>query len=147
MGAKYKYIINSKNSHHIAFFFFFFWSAFLWLWWLFQWILCTIHETNKHLFSIKLSLKMGLTVLFTYLKIILLQCFSFFSFQKISGIQIHYLYELYTSYKFGTILNWSIVFQNLQFSLSNTITISMYPFRYSMSYLPFQPHKKNVICR
>ena len=60
--------------------FFFFGSAFLWLCWLFQWVLYTIHETNKPLFSIKLSLKMGLTVLFTHLKIILLQCFSFFIF-------------------------------------------------------------------
>ena len=38
---------------------------------------CTVYETHKPLFSHKLSLKMGLIVLFTHLKIILLQCFQF----------------------------------------------------------------------
>ena len=40
-----------------------------------QWVLCTVQGTYKPLFSHKLSLKMGLMVLFTYLKIILLHCF------------------------------------------------------------------------
>ena len=44
--------------------------------WHCQWVPCTIHRTHKPLFSAKLSLKMGLTVLFTHLKIVLLQCFQ-----------------------------------------------------------------------
>ena len=43
----------------------------------FQWVSCTVHETNKLIFLAKLLLKMGLTVLFTHLKIILLQYFQF----------------------------------------------------------------------
>jgi len=42
-----------------------------------QWVLCTVHETHKPHFSVTFSLKMGLTTLFTYLKIILLQYFQF----------------------------------------------------------------------
>ena len=41
----------------------------------FQWVLCTIHETHKLLFSTKLSLKIGPMALFTHLKNILLQYF------------------------------------------------------------------------
>ena len=46
-------------------------------------------RTHKFHFLSNFSLKMGLTVLFTHLKIILLQCFQFsvFSFSKISSIQ------------------------------------------------------------
>ena len=44
---------------------------------------------HKFHFSVTFLLKMGPTVLFTHLKIILLQCFQFsvFSFSKISSIQ------------------------------------------------------------
>ena len=42
---------------------------------------CTVHGPHKPHFSATFSLKMGPTVLFTHLKIILLQCFSVFSFQ------------------------------------------------------------------
>ena len=42
-----------------------------------QWIPCIVHETHKPHFSATFSLTMGLTVLFTHLKIILLQCFQF----------------------------------------------------------------------
>ena len=52
-----------------------------------QWVPCTVHETHKPLLSTKLLLKMGPMVLFTHLKIILLQCFQFSIFCKISGIQ------------------------------------------------------------
>ena len=46
-------------------------------------------RTHKFHFSTTFSLKMSPTVLFTYLKIILLQCFQFsvFSFSKINSIQ------------------------------------------------------------
>ena len=46
-------------------------------------------RTHKFHFLLIFSLKIGPTVLFTYLKIILLQCFQFsiFSFSKISSIQ------------------------------------------------------------
>ena len=44
---------------------------------------CPVHclQTHKFHFSAIFSLKMSHTVLFTHLKIILLQCFSVFSFQ------------------------------------------------------------------
>ena len=50
---------------------------------LFTHCLCTVYETHSH-FIQKKNLKMGLTVLFTHLKIILLQCFQFsiFNFSK-----------------------------------------------------------------
>ena len=72
----------------VLLFFFFFWeirvsaSGML-----FQWVLYTVYETYKPLLSTKFSLKMSLAVLFTHLKIILLQCFQFSIFNKISGIQ------------------------------------------------------------
>ena len=55
-----------------------------------QWVSCTVHWTHKFYFSITFSTKMGPMALFTYLKIILLQCFQFsvFNFSKISSIQI-----------------------------------------------------------
>ena len=48
-------------------------------------------RTHKFHFLSIFSLKMGPTVLFTHLKIFLLQCFQFsvFSFSKISSIQTH----------------------------------------------------------
>ena len=48
-------------------------------------------QTNKFHFLSIFSLKMGPTILFTHLKIILLQCFQFsvFNFNKISSIQTH----------------------------------------------------------
>ena len=48
---------------------------------------CTVYRTHKFYFSIIFSLKIGPTILFTYLKIILLQCFQFSVFNKISCIQ------------------------------------------------------------
>ena len=62
-------------------FFFFFWSSSNFLtilvWKVF---LCTVHGSHKIYFLATFSLKMGPTILFTHLKIILLQCFSVFSF-------------------------------------------------------------------
>ena len=56
--------------------FFFFKRVSVWLW-CFQWVSYTIYETHKFLFSATFSLKMGLIVLFTHLKIISVQCFQF----------------------------------------------------------------------
>ena len=53
---------------------------------------CTVHGTHKSQFSATFSLKMGLTILFTYLKIILLQCFQFSVSVTISSIQIDPIY-------------------------------------------------------
>ena len=63
-----------------AVFFFFFLS---WNFWLFLWTVHGVHclQTHKFHFSATFSLKMSPTVLFTHLKIILLQCFLVFSFQ------------------------------------------------------------------
>ena len=51
-------------------------------------------QAHKFHFSAIFSLKMGPTVLFTYLKIILLQCFQFsvFNFSKTSSIQTDHIY-------------------------------------------------------
>ena len=50
---------------------------------------CTVHGSHKLHFLSAFSLKMGPTIPFIHLKIILLQCFQFsvFSFSKISSIQ------------------------------------------------------------
>ena len=42
-----------------------------------QWVLWTVPGTHKSHFSVIFSLKINFTVLFTHLKIILLQCFQF----------------------------------------------------------------------
>ena len=49
-----------------------------------QWVPYTVYETHKYHFLTIFSLKTGFTTLFTYLKIILLQCFQFqfFSFSN-----------------------------------------------------------------
>ena len=62
---------------HILLFFFFFSSRNYWssLSWTVHF--CTGHRTNKLYFSVIFSLKIGPTMLFTHLKIILLQCFQF----------------------------------------------------------------------
>ena len=62
-----------------GFFFFFFFSQNIWL---FMWTMHGVHclQTYKFYFLATFLLKMGLTILFTYLKIILLQYFSIFSF-------------------------------------------------------------------
>ena len=52
-----------------------------------KWVLCTVHGTYKFHFSATFSLKISLTALFTYLKIILLQCFQFSVFSKVNCIQ------------------------------------------------------------
>ena len=43
----------------------------------FQWVPCTVHGTHKPFYFVIFSLKMGFTILFTHLKIILLLCFQF----------------------------------------------------------------------
>ena len=50
----------------------------------FVWVPCTVHETRKYIFLTKTTLKLGSTILFTHLKIILLQCFQF---SVINGVQ------------------------------------------------------------
>ena len=56
-----------------------YWALFTHCWALFthQWVPCTVPGTHKPHFSTIFSLKMGRTILFTHLKIILLQCFQF----------------------------------------------------------------------
>ena len=50
----------------------------------FLWVPCTVHETHKylHLVTFKKKKKISLTVLFTHLKIILLQYFQFLVFNN-----------------------------------------------------------------
>ena len=52
-----------------------------------QWVPYAIYGIHKSLYLAIFSLKIYHTVLFTYLKFILLHCFQFSSFSKISGIQ------------------------------------------------------------
>ena len=76
----------SWNADASAFqrFLFIYWEARFSAFW---WVPCTIYRIHKPLFSTKFSLKISHAVLFTYLKIILLPCFQFSIFSKISGIQ------------------------------------------------------------
>ena len=73
----------------LPFFFLFFLKLFSAELMLFWWVPCTVHEIHKPLFSTKLSLKMSFMTLFIHLKIILLQCFQFSIFSKVSDIQTH----------------------------------------------------------
>ena len=50
-----------------------------------QWVPCTVHGTHKSLYLVTFSLKIGLMVLFTHLKIILLQYFQFSSKLAVSN--------------------------------------------------------------
>ena len=47
-----------------------------------MWVPCTVHGTHKSLIYANFSLKLGPTILFTYLKIILLQYFQFLVFSN-----------------------------------------------------------------
>ena len=69
---------HSKSKTHVLCFFCFF-SRNIWL---FLWTVHGVHclRTHKFYFLATFSLKMDLTILFTHLKIILLQYFSVFSF-------------------------------------------------------------------
>ena len=48
----------------------------------FQWVSCIVHRIHKYFIYKKKKLKLGLTILFTHLKIILLQCFQFSVFSN-----------------------------------------------------------------
>ena len=75
---------------------------------------CTVHEPTNFIFYQFFSLKMGPTVLFTHLKIILLQCFQFsvFSFSKISSIQTDPIYYkskiMIVGTRFSLTRSWTI---------------------------------------
>ena len=59
---------------------------------------CTVYALCIHCLRIKKILKMDPTVLFTHLKIILLQCFQFSVLAIISSIQTDPIYILESSY-------------------------------------------------
>ena len=61
-----------------------------------SWIVlpCTVHGSHKLHFSATFSLKMGPTILFTHLKIILLQYFSVFNCIQTDPISIVLQYEM-----------------------------------------------------
>ena len=75
----------------LSFFFFFSFSYTFWL--SRQWTvhLCTVHGSHKLHFSTTFSLKMGSMILFTYLKIILLQYFQFQQ-NKFYTLSLKFLY-------------------------------------------------------
>ena len=58
--------------------------------------LCTVHGTHNHFIYNKNILKIGLTTLFTHLKLILLQYFQFSFFSKISCIQTYISFRFYS---------------------------------------------------
>ena len=72
--------------------------------------------THKFHFLSIFSLKMSPTVLFTHLKIILLQCFQFsvFSFSKISSIQTH---------PKSSFLFWDVLIYSLTWKVCKLITL------------------------
>ena len=69
---------NARFAFALFFFFFLSWNI-----WLFLWTVYNMHRLQiyKFYFLTTFLLKIGPTILFTYLKIILLQYFSIFSFQ------------------------------------------------------------------
>ena len=83
--AKYLFGFTSAFASTRFHFFFFFKLQLLTI---LPWIVhrCTVHGSHKFHFSTIFSLKNDPTVLFTHLKIILLQCFQFSVFSKISCI-------------------------------------------------------------
>ena len=85
------YLFGSKFTFSAFFFFFFFFPrVFFFLRQLSQFTYCnsTVYDTHNH-FIPKKIFKMDLTILFTHLKIILLQYFQFSISTKISYIQIN----------------------------------------------------------
>ena len=75
-------------------------------------------RVHKFHFSTTFSLKMSSTVLFTYLKIILLQCFSVFSFQfsaisKRTFSLVYFVENLHLSHSLFCILEVKLLFQQL----------------------------------
>ena len=75
-----RFVLPTPVSAFVCLFAFFYLSRDCWLWGVnnaHQWVPCTIHKTFKPHFLATFSLKMGPTILFTHLKIILLQCFQF----------------------------------------------------------------------
>ena len=63
---------------------------------------CTVHSSYNHIIHKKKHIKMGVTALFTHLKIILQQCFQLSVFNKLSCIQtdLTYFENLTIDYKF-----------------------------------------------
>ena len=80
--------LDTTTSVCVLAFFFFWEERFTWLCTV-QWVSSLVHclRDLQTSFSVKISLKMGLTALFTHLKNILLQCFKFLVFSRISDIQ------------------------------------------------------------
>ena len=70
----------SQTHVCVSNFFFFFQAVTFWLFFLWTVLSCTVYGSHKLHFSTTFSLKIGSTVLFTHLKIILLQYFSVFNF-------------------------------------------------------------------
>ena len=83
-------LISAASAFPQFFFFFLFSAAMVDLFFCEQ-CTCALFTDPQTPFLSPFSLKMGPTVLFTHLKIILLQCFQFsvFSFSKISSIQTY----------------------------------------------------------
>ena len=75
----YVWIVRLDSAFHVAsaFSFFFFFQPHIFDFSAMNSDLCTVHGPHKLHFLSTFSLKMGPTVLFTHLKIILLQCFQF----------------------------------------------------------------------
>ena len=80
---------------------------------------CTVHRTYDYFIPKKKILKMGPTTLFTYLKIILLQCFQFSVFSKISCIRTKptYFEHLTIDYMFFMFLAHMSVFVIIRYYL------------------------------
>ena len=89
LGSTFAHLRFGKSRFVLLFFFFLGSSRTIWP--SQPWTVhgCTVHRSHKFHFSVTFSLKIGPTVLFTYLKIISLQCFQFqFSIlAKINSIQ------------------------------------------------------------
>ena len=102
---------------------------------------CTVHRFHKLHFSITFSLKIGLTVLFTHLKIILLQCFQFSVFSCIQtdpyhvGDNYHCLHTVAALFTHLKILKMGlkILFTHLKIILLQYFQFSVFNFQFLVS--------------
>ena len=106
--------------------------------------------THKFHFLSPFSLKMGLTALFTHLKIILLQCFQFsvFNFNKISSIQTDpkcdlCFYQHYCLCFLATkLVSPPTQTRNINLKINATINLKINP---AYAYQQFKKKKKSVL--
>ena len=102
---------------------------------------CTVHRFHKLHFSITFSLKIGPTVLFTHLKIILLQCFQFSVFSCIQTDPYHVGDNYHCSHTVAALfthlkilkMGLKVLFTHLKIILLQYFQFSVFNFQFLVS--------------